>query len=64
MCIEKRWKLELNGKEIILTEITDKIIGWIDRFKIVGDIACQFDPVHAALPWAAFRFLLQVRSFP
>ncbi|CAG9956002.1 unnamed protein product [Clonostachys rosea f. rosea IK726] len=28
------------------------------KFKEVGDIAVNFDPVHAALPWAAFRFLL------
>jgi hypothetical protein len=37
----------------------EKIIFWIDRFKDVGDNAVQYDPGHAALPWAAIRFILQ-----
>jgi hypothetical protein len=60
-CVKKQWKFELNGKKIILRDIADKIIVWIDKFKIIGDLASQFDPIHAALPWAGFRFLLQVR---
>ena len=36
------------------------ILNWIDKFKQVGDIIVQYDPVHAALPWAGFRFLLMV----
>lgn len=39
-----------------------KIITCLRRFKEVGDIAVNFDPVHAALPWAVFRFLLEVRG--
>lgn len=38
----------------------DKIIHWLDTFKGIGDVISSFDPVHAALPWAAFRFALQV----
>ncbi|KAJ4037350.1 hypothetical protein NW756_005645 [Fusarium oxysporum] len=37
----------------------DKIIHWLDKFKGIGDVVSSFDPVHAALPWAAFRFVLQ-----
>ncbi|KAF5722641.1 het-E-1 heterokaryon incompatibility protein [Fusarium mundagurra] len=37
----------------------DKIIDWLDKFKGIGDVVSSFDPVHAALPWAAFRFVLQ-----
>ncbi|KAJ0134283.1 NADH-cytochrome b5 reductase 1 [Fusarium oxysporum f. sp. albedinis] len=29
------------------------------KFKGIGDVVSSFDPVHAALPWAAFRFVLQ-----
>ncbi|MCJ1224751.1 hypothetical protein MMC12_001396, partial [Toensbergia leucococca] len=36
------------------------MIKWIDIFKQVGDSAVQYDPVHAALPWAGVRFLLQI----
>ncbi|KAF5538424.1 het-E-1 heterokaryon incompatibility protein [Fusarium napiforme] len=37
----------------------DKIIHWLDKVKGIGDVISSFDPVHAALPWAAFRFALQ-----
>ncbi|RKL00265.1 hypothetical protein BFJ71_g5753 [Fusarium oxysporum] len=37
----------------------DNIIRWLDKFKGIGDVVSSFDPVHAALPWAAFRFILQ-----
>ncbi|PCD33628.1 hypothetical protein AU210_009848 [Fusarium oxysporum f. sp. radicis-cucumerinum] len=37
----------------------DNIIRWLDKFKGIGDVVSYFDPVHAALPWAAFRFILQ-----
>jgi hypothetical protein len=41
-----------------------KVAKWADRFKEIGDIAVQYDPAHAALPWAGVRFLLQVRLPP
>lgn len=44
---------------IILHEILSKIVGWIDKFVAVGDTAVQYDPGHAALPWAAIKFVLQ-----
>ena len=59
-CEAKRWKFELNGRPIILRDVADKIVLWIDRFKQIGDIAVNFDPVHASLPWAGVRFLLEV----
>lgn len=37
-----------------------KIVAWIHRFKETGDTLVQYDPGHAALPWAAVRFLLQM----
>lgn len=42
----------------------DNIIRWLDKFKGIGDVVSSFDPVHAALPWAAFRFILQVLYAP
>jgi hypothetical protein len=60
-CIEKRWKYtRKNGGVVILRDVFDKIIKWIDKFKQVGDTVVQYDPVHIALPWAGIRFLLQV----
>ncbi|KAM0228770.1 hypothetical protein ACHAPO_010520 [Fusarium lateritium] len=37
----------------------DRMVLWLNKFKAIGDVASSFDPVHAALPWAAFRFVLQ-----
>lgn len=58
--IRKRWKVKKSdGEIVVLRDVMDKLILWIAKFKEVGDIAVQFDPVHAGLPWAALRFLLQ-----
>lgn len=61
LCLQKRWKFKkTNGEEIILRDVVEKIIVWLDKFKAVGDAAIQYDPAHAALAWAGVRFLLQV----
>lgn len=40
--------------------ILDQTVGLLNRFMAVGDVAVNFDPVHAALPWAAVRFVIVV----
>ena len=60
-CLKKRWKFNFHGREIILRDLAEKIIFGLNKFKEIGDVAVNFDPVHAALPWAGVRFLLQVR---
>lgn len=50
------------GRMIPLGEINRSILEWVDRFKQIGDIIMQYDPGHAALPWAGFRFILQVTN--
>lgn len=59
-CEDKSWKFEYKGRQIILRDVAEKIIYGINKFKEIGDVAVNFDPVHAALPWAGVRFLLQV----
>lgn len=62
-CIKKRWRhTRKSGETVIFVDLFSKIAKWIDLFKQVGDTAVQYDPVHAALPWAGIRFLLQVGS--
>ncbi|KAI5821055.1 hypothetical protein BZA77DRAFT_220233, partial [Pyronema omphalodes] len=56
----KAWKIKFNGEEIVLRDIAMKLLGWMERFKAIGDIIVQCDPMHAGLPWAGFRFLLEV----
>ena len=63
VCMQKRWKYEKgSGEVIILRDVVEKIIVWVEKFIAVGDAAVQYDPVHAAPAWAAFRFVLQVRT--
>lgn len=63
LCLRKRWKYKKsNGEVIILRDLLEKVVVWVNKFKEVVDVAVQFDPLHAALPWAAIRFLLQVNS--
>ncbi|KIM28668.1 hypothetical protein M408DRAFT_8505 [Serendipita vermifera MAFF 305830] len=59
-CEGKLWKIEINGKELVVRELFEKTISWVQRFVVVGDTAVQYDPGNAALPWAGFRFLLQI----
>lgn len=61
---EKEWNISFMGKTIHMKEIGMRILQWADRFKNIGTIIAQYDPVHAALPWAGFRFLLQVKKTP
>lgn len=61
--IDKQWTV-LGGRNrnaIVLRDIFTKVAVWINKFMTVGDIAVQYDPGHAALPWALIRFLLKVR---
>lgn len=59
--LRKRWKFKRsNGEIIIVRDVLEKIVSWVDKFKTVGDVAAQFDPISVSLPWAAFRFLLTV----
>ena len=61
--IEKRWRCRRpgrGGETVILRDLFSKIATWINCFREIGDIVVQYDPSHAALPWAGVRFLLQV----
>ena len=56
----KAWKIPFLGNVIVMKDIAMKVLHWVHKFREIGDIAIQSDPIHAALPWAAFRFLLKV----
>jgi hypothetical protein len=59
--MDKRWRYtRKTGETVILRDLFEKIIKWMNVFKEAGDMAAQYDPVHAALPWAGVRLLLQV----
>ena len=60
VCDDKRWTFTIRGRSVMLREEADEVIMWLDRFKAVGDIAVNVDPIHAGLPWAGIRLLLEV----
>lgn len=63
-CEMKAFKFRFRGQEIILRDVAEKVIVFLNKFKTIGDVAVSFDPTHAALPWAGIRFLIQVSKLP
>ncbi|OQU97031.1 NACHT domain-containing protein [Cladophialophora immunda] len=59
ICQSKRWAVAFRGRTVVLREKADNIVEWLDRFKQVGDIVSNVDPVHVGLPWAGIRLLLK-----
>lgn len=61
LCAQKCWKFKRrSGEVIVVRDVVEKIVVWIEKFIAVGDAAMQVDTAHAAPAWAAFRFVLQV----
>jgi hypothetical protein len=61
LCTDKLWKYKKrDGEVVILRDSLEKVVKWVNKFKEVGDAAVQYDPSHAALPWAGVRLFLQV----
>ena len=61
-CLDRRWRLKKpNGEVIVFRDVMEKIVKTVNKFKDIGDVAVQYDPSHAALPWAGVRLVLQVR---
>ena len=60
--LSERWQVKLGPKELDFRPVLDNIVSWAKKFIAIGDIAVQYDPAHAALPWAALRFVLQVQT--
>ena len=59
--LRKRWKFERSdGTVIILRDVFEKIVRWISKYASGMDVLANADPIHAGLPWAVVRFLLQV----
>jgi hypothetical protein len=64
LCVQKRWRYQKkNGDVIILRDVFERLAKSIHKFKEAVDVAIQADPVHAALPWAGIRILLQASLY-
>jgi hypothetical protein len=58
-CERRFWKTTVGGNEIVFRDYTTSIIGWLEK---AGDIAIQFAPPQACLPWGLIKSLMQVRN--
>ena len=56
-CEKKFWKVKVGGEEIVLRSYTNNIVDWLGK---AGDIAVQFAPPQAALPWSVIKSVMQV----
>jgi hypothetical protein len=61
ICLQRRWKFKKrNGEVVFVRDILEKMVKSVNKFKEIGDVAVQYDPSHAALPWVGIRMVLQV----
>lgn len=58
---KKHRSIKIMNKTVDFDGLFRRVTSWLDAFKAAGDTAIQYDPAHAALPWALFRLLLDVR---
>lgn len=57
----KRWSFKRkDGTEVFVRDYLEKFAAFANRFKDVVDQAVQYDPTHAALPWACIRLCIEV----
>jgi ankyrin repeat protein len=62
VCLQKRWRYKKDGEVIFIRDKLEKITAWVQRFKDIGSAIVQYDPAHAALPWAGVLIILQIAT--
>ena len=62
ICEDKQWSFQFRGHTVSLRDTADKVITLLEKFKTVGEVVACVDPLHAGLPWAGIKLLLQVYS--
>lgn len=60
LCESKRWRIRFGDSDITLRDEADEMFRRLDKIKQFGDIVVNVDPLHAGLPWAGIRLLLEV----
>ncbi|KAK0249913.1 hypothetical protein LTS09_014936 [Friedmanniomyces endolithicus] len=62
LCANKRWSWTYKGHKVYVHDQVDKVVQLLDKFKSVGDVVANVDPIHVGLPWAGIRLILEVSS--
>jgi hypothetical protein len=60
-CVGEPTVWNIGGCEIKVRDVANNVVKFLNKFRAVGDVAASFDPVHAGLPWAGVKMLLEVR---
>ncbi|KAL2809119.1 ankyrin repeat-containing domain protein [Aspergillus granulosus] len=56
-CEKKFWKVNVGGQDIVFRDYTTSIVGWLEK---AGDVAIQFAPPQASLPWDMIKSLMKI----
>ena len=59
-CASKTIEWTYKGRQIYLHDQVDKVLHFLDKFRSVGDVIANVDPIHVGLPWAGIRIILEV----
>jgi hypothetical protein len=62
VCRGKSWSCKVGKHEVRARDVAEKVVKWLERFKSVLDVAVSADPIHAALPWAVVRVVLEIAT--
>lgn len=57
---EPRWGWDRKEHHLCLSDQVGKMLKFLDKFKAVGDVIANVDPLHLGLPWAGIRIVLEV----
>ena len=49
-CKIKKWSWNYKGRQVYLADQVDKVVRLLDKFKAVGDVIANVDPIHSRLP--------------
>lgn len=60
----KRWVWTYNGRQVYVYDQMEKTLQLLDKFKSVGDVIANVDPLHVGLPWAGIQAILEVSTRP
>jgi hypothetical protein len=56
---DNMWSAHVGGREVVFRQYTTDIVSWLTK---AGDIAVQFAPPQAAVPWSVLKGLLNVSN--
>ena len=62
-CESKQWQFPWRGgQKIPLRRVCGSSVDVLSKCAVIRDMAIQFDPGYATLPWTDFRLILQVST--